>query len=261
MPSQAKQVRPAFTLVELLVVIAILGLLMGLLFPAVQAARESARRVHCGRNLAQQGIGLLQFESSYRCLPPGAEGETLHAWGTRILPYLELDDLYQQIDRQAAWDAPRNLSVTRQNLSVFICPTSLKNYDGRTDYCGIRGSSHKATNDGSRNGILFHVSPEARPVVIASIADGTSNTMAIAEGIAVGEDNFGFWSCGVNCIGHEEGPINNRRGSLDEIASLHPNGANTVFADGSVRFLSESMSLDVVAALCTRDNREVVPEF
>jgi prepilin-type processing-associated H-X9-DG protein len=98
-------------------------------------------------------------------------------------------------------------------------------------------------------------------VTISAILDGTSNTIAIAEGIAVGEDNYGFWSCGANCLGHEEGPINNRLGSLDEIASLHRGGANAALADGSVRFLSEASSLDVIAALCTRSNQEVVSEF
>jgi prepilin-type processing-associated H-X9-DG protein len=96
---------------------------------------------------------------------------------------------------------------------------------------------------------------------MASITDGTSNTIAIAEAVAVGEDNYGFWSCGASCLGHDEGPINNRRGSLDEIASLHPGGANAAFADGSVRFISESLSLDIVAALCTRDNQEVVSDY
>ncbi len=261
MSSKPTHVRPAFTLVELMVVIAILGLLMGLLLPAVQYAREAARRIQCSNNLAQQGLALQQFEASFKSFPAGAEAGTLHAWSTRILPYLELGDLYQQIDLKANWDAPSNLVWTKQNLAVFSCPTSLKSYAGLTDYSGISGSSHKATTDGGRNGILFLVNPNDRPVTISAILDGTSNTIAIAEGIAVGEDNYGFWSCGANCLGHEEGPINNRLGSLDEIASLHRGGANAVFADGSVRFLSEAMSLDIVAALCTRNNHEVVSEF
>lgn len=261
MPHTPFRIRPAFTLVELMVVIAILGLLMGLLLPAIQAAREAARRLTCSNNLVQQGLGLQQFEASFKSFPAGAEAGTLHGWSTRILPYLEHGNLYDQIDLQAAWDAPHNLVWTKQNLPVFSCPTSWKRYAGLTDYCGISGSSHKATTDGGRNGLLFLAIPSARAVSISDILDGTSHTLAIAEGVAVGEDNFGFWSSGANCLGHEEGPINNRHGSLDEIASLHPGGANAVFADGSVRFLSEAMSLDVVAALCTRNNQEVVSEF
>ncbi|MBL8892367.1 MAG: DUF1559 domain-containing protein [Planctomycetaceae bacterium] len=261
MPRQSNHLRNAFTLAELMVVIAILGLLMGLLLPAIQYAREAGRRIQCSNHLAQQGLALQQFESSFKCFPAGGEAGTLHAWCTRILPYLEHGDLYQQIDLKLGWDASGNIAQTKQTLPIFRCPTSLKSYAGLTDYSGISGSSHQATSDGGRNGILFLVNPNDRPVNISSILDGTSNTIAIAECLAVGEDNFGFWACGANCLGHEEGPINNRQGSLDEIASLHPGGANAVFADGSVSFLSETLSLDIVAALCTRNNREVVAEF
>ena len=115
--------------------------------------------------------------------------------------------------------------------------------------------------DVGRNGILYPLDRGEKPIVLSSITDGTSNTIAIAEAVAVGEDNYGFWSCGASCLSHDEGSINNRRGSLDEIASLHPGGANAVFADGSVHFLSETLSLDIVAALCTRNNQEVVSGF
>lgn len=261
MSCKPNQIRPAFTLVELMAVIVILGILMALLLPAVQQARESARRITCSNNLVQQGVALQNFESNFKAFPAGAEAGTLHAWSTRILPYLDQNGLFQKIDFKAAWDSPKNTAWTRQNLSLFACPSSWKNYAGLTDYAGISGSSHKATRDIGRNGILFPLDPTERPVTIASIIDGSSNTIAIAEAIAVSEDNYGYWSCGAHCLGHDEGSINNRRGSLDEIASLHPGGANSVFADGSVRFLSETLSLDVIAALCTRNNQEVVPDL
>ncbi len=261
MSCDTTKIRHGFTLVELTVVIAILGILMALLLPAVQQAREAARRIACSNNLKQQGLALLQFESSFQSFPAGAEEGTLHSWCTRILPYLEQDSLYQQIDFNAAWDAPKNAAWTRQKLAVFTCSSSWKSYAGSTDYSGISGSSNKTTQDIGRNGILFPLDQTERPVAIAWIIDGTSNTIAIAEAVAVGEDNYGFWSCGANCLGHDEGSINNRNGSLDEIASLHPGGANAVFADGSVRFLSETLPLDIVAALCTRNNQEVVSDF
>jgi prepilin-type N-terminal cleavage/methylation domain-containing protein/prepilin-type processing-associated H-X9-DG protein len=261
MSCNKKRIHPAFTLVELTVVIAILGILMGFLFPAVQQVRESARRIACSNNLKQQGMALLQFESSFQSFPAGADAGTLHSWCTRILPYLEHGDLFQQIDLQADWDAPSNLAWTRQNLSVFSCPSSWKSYPGLTDYSGISGSSHRATQDPSRNGTLFPLDLSDRPVTIASIFDGTSNTIAISECIGLSETNHGFWSSGANCLGHDEGSINNRQGSLDEIASLHPGGANAVFVDGSVRFLNETLSLDVVGAFCTRNSQEVVSDF
>jgi prepilin-type N-terminal cleavage/methylation domain-containing protein/prepilin-type processing-associated H-X9-DG protein len=261
MPCNKNRIHPGFTLVELTVVIAILGILMGLLLPAVQQAREAARRITCSNNLKQQGLALLQFESSFQSLPAGGDAGTLHSWCTRILPYLEHGGLYQQIDLKADWDAPSNVAWTQQNLSLFSCPSSWKSYPGLTDYSGISGSSHRATQDIGRNGTLFPLDFNERPVTIASIIDGMSNSLAISECIGLSEINHGFWSSGANCLGHDEGSINNCRGSLDEIASLHPGGANAVFADGSVRFLSEAMSLEVVAALCTRNNQEVVSDF
>lgn len=252
---------PAFTVVEVLVLISILGILMGLLLPAVQKAREASRRIICSNNLKQQGLALQQFEGSFKSFPAGADADTLHSWSSRILPYLEQADLHQRIEFKLAWDAPKNSLWTRQNLSVFKCPSSWKSYAGSTDYAGISGSSHEATVSIGRNGLLFPLDRSERPVAIASITDGSSNTIAISECVAVGHDNYGFWSCGANCLGHDEGPINNLRGSVDEIASLHPGGANAVFADGSVRFLSQTLPLDIVAALCTRNNREVVSDF
>lgn len=255
------QIRHAFTVLELLGVISILGVLMGLLLPAVQQAREAARRIACSSNLAQQGLALQNFESTFKFFPAGAEAGTLHSWSTQVLPYLEQGGLHERIDFKVGWDAAENAAWTRQDLSIFACPSSWKNYAGSTDYCGISGSSHQATGDVGRNGILFPLDRGERPIAISFIVDGTSNTIAIAEAVAVGENNYGFWSCGANCLGHDEGSINNLRGSLDEIASLHPGGANAVFADGSVRFLSETLSLDIVAALCTRNNQEVVAGF
>lgn len=255
------QIRQAFTLVELLVVLSTVGILMAMLLPAVQQVREAARRITCGNHLKQLGLALHQFESSHMTFPAGAEAGTLHSWSTQVLPFLEQEVLYQQIDRKLFWDAPENAASIRQNLPAFSCPSSWKSYEGSTDYCGISGSSHRATQNIGRNGILFPLDPAERPVAIASIIDGVSHTMVVAEGVAIGEDNFGFWSCGAHCLSHDEGPINNRSGSLDEIASFHPGGANAVFADGSVHFLSETKSLDIVAALCTRANQEVVSDF
>ena len=250
-----------FTLVELLVVVAIMGILVGLLLPAVQQVRESARRTTCGNRLKQQGLALLNYESAFEKLPAGAEEGTLHSWASRILPYLDQTAVYDQLLFDEAWDSDNNLPVIQTRLDLFSCPTSWKSYPGSTDYSGIRGSSNNATRNLGFNGCLFPVAGPLRPVTLNSITDGTSYTIVIGEAVALSEQNHGYWACGRNCIGHDDGPVNNRRGSADEIASLHPGGAQVLLVDGSVHFLSQSLPLDIISSLCTRSNGEVVSDF
>ncbi len=136
--------RRAFTLVELLVVIAIIGTLVGLLLPAVQAAREAARRSACSNNFKQLGLGMLNFESSKKFLPPafvdmgsapnaarvqlGARvgmknANTKHGWGVLILPFIEEVNLAGRYDLGVTWSAAKNQSVRETAVPVFICPT------------------------------------------------------------------------------------------------------------------------------------------
>ena len=131
-----------FTLIELLVVIAIIGLLIGLLLPAANAARESSRRVQCVNNLRQLGIAIQAYEGARRSLPPGyvsnsttkpppatRDPNTWDAppgwgWGTYLLPYLEESGLAGSIELdQPVWSA-RNADLVRQTVSTFLCPTA-----------------------------------------------------------------------------------------------------------------------------------------
>jgi prepilin-type N-terminal cleavage/methylation domain-containing protein/prepilin-type processing-associated H-X9-DG protein len=128
-----------FTLVELLVVIAIIGVLVALLLPAVQAAREAARRTQCSNNLKQLALGLLNYEDSYKSFPNSfllAHDWNGQVWGTRILPFIEQQPLYDQYDSRvpAFNESPmlgfdpaataRNLEVIRTVLPVYICPSA-----------------------------------------------------------------------------------------------------------------------------------------
>ena len=256
-----RRYQSGFTLVELCVVLSIVAILAGLLLPAVQQVREASRNISCLNRLKQQGLGLLAFESSHGHLPAGAELQTLHAWSTRILPFLEQDSLYTQFDFKSRWDSIRNYEASRSTLSVYQCPSSWKDYPGASDYSGIRGSSHNARLNLGSNGVLFPVYLAKRGILLSEVTDGTSHTIAIAEAVALGKESNGFWASGLNCIGHDEGSINNLNGSRDEIASMHPGGANVAFSDGSTRFLSQSLSLQVMGALCTRSNAEVVGNY
>ncbi|MEL7499999.1 MAG: DUF1559 domain-containing protein [Planctomycetota bacterium] len=250
-----------FTLVELMVVMSIIGVLIAMLFPAVQQVRDAARRTTCGNNLRQIGVGLLSFEAAHQSFPAGAELGTYHAWSSRILPFVEQTSLYNNLDFKLTWDATQNLTARQTSLAVFTCPSTWKTYPGSTDYSGISGSSHNATRNLGRNGMLFPVTRRFGPVRMASITDGTSNTVMVGEAIAINENNFGYWSCGLNCIGHDDGPVNNLRGAADELASSHAGGAQSVFADGSTHFLNEGVALDIIGAICTRNNGEVIADF
>lgn len=132
----------AFTLVELLVVIAIIGLLVGMLLPAVQAARESARRAQCTNNLKQLGLAFHNYHDAHKAFPPSyviqPGGGGLHgapdpltrdagpgwAWGTLLLPYLEQGSLHDVLDlRRPCWD-PANAAAARTQLGLFLCPSA-----------------------------------------------------------------------------------------------------------------------------------------
>jgi prepilin-type N-terminal cleavage/methylation domain-containing protein/prepilin-type processing-associated H-X9-DG protein len=119
----------AFTLVELLVVIAIIGTLVAMLLPAVQAARESARRTSCTNNMKNLGLAILNFHDSHKKLPvsnrdPGVVNSPRFAWATLMLPYFEEQNTYDQYDFKTNWSKPTtNFGVVGTRLNVFECPS------------------------------------------------------------------------------------------------------------------------------------------
>ena len=129
--SRSRHERTAFTLVELLVVIAIIGVLVGLLLPAVQAAREAARRMECGNNLRQMGLAAHLLESTHGFLPPGQTGTPRHAWGTYILSHIEQENVVRGNPLQGGsgynweedWYHESNHQVIGTPVSLFYCPS------------------------------------------------------------------------------------------------------------------------------------------
>lgn len=258
--SRGVAVRRAFTLVELLVVISIIGILVGLTMPAVQQAREAARRVTCQNNLKECAIALHHFHDAHGQFPPGClrQGAVDHSWATFILPYLEQENLYNQIDLTKRWDAPgQNWAAAKTVVPVFRCPSSIFHMPGDTDYAGIRGSIVTASSWATygSNGVLVRVSQDGPSEVrIADVTDGTSNTILVAESADRSAEEHGHWADGFNVF-HSMGVVNQAKG---EILSLHPQGAFTVFVDGSIHFLTSTADAYTVASLCTRNEGEVI---
>ncbi len=112
--------RAAFTLIEALVVIAIIGVLVAILVPAVQLARESATRASCGNNLKQLGLASQSYHDAFGGFPAAATtSPTLHGWGVHLLPYVEQDNLYQRYNWSKNWYDPANAPVISTPLSVM----------------------------------------------------------------------------------------------------------------------------------------------
>ncbi len=116
--------RAAFTLVELLVVIAIIGILIALLLPAVQAARESARRTQCANNLKQISLSVHGYHDSKRQLPPTRNGDgNFVTWAVLILPYMEQDALYELFEQSGLKFRNAPVTARESQLKAFYCPT------------------------------------------------------------------------------------------------------------------------------------------
>ncbi|QDV85761.1 DUF1559 domain-containing protein [Stieleria magnilauensis] len=183
-----------FTLVELLVVIAIIGILVGLLLPAVQAAREAARRMTCSNNMKQLGLGLHNYHSAFKTFPPGhmesgTTGRTYRhqfSWMTYILPHIEQPAVYEMLDFRKisltlnASDNPAFQPAGNTLVPTFICPSDAVgkiNPDwAPTNYLGNQGTTCRLRGK-SGNGVFGHDSW----MKFRDILDGTSSTIALGE--------------------------------------------------------------------------------
>ncbi len=259
-PRVGGHARRGFTLIELLVVIAIIGVLIALLLPAVQAAREAARRTQCLSNLRQMGIALHGYHDTTNVFPPGGwvaggtAGPRWIAWSALLLPYMEQQPLYQSINLNLAYDRPANSTAASTVLGVYLCPSSRLAEDrvsgrGACRYGGMYGERITSPNDPPKGAMVYD-----KTFSVAAIRDGTSQTLFIGEDSAFSD---GQWIYARNVF-DQAFAINKAPKFENDIRSEHPGGAQVVFGDGHARFLKEGMALSTLAALCTRAGGEVV---
>jgi len=178
-----------FTLIELLVVIAIIGILIGMILPAVQLVREAARRTQCANNLKQIGLALHNHHAAKQEFPVGTvewrpgndTSQRQLAWSAFLLPYLEQQNVYDQLDLQQAFDAADNTAAASTVLSVYLCPSTVRETEqpdgrGACDYGGIFGERITSPNNPPKGVMLID-----QAVSIRDITDGTSHTLIVAE--------------------------------------------------------------------------------
>lgn len=286
--------RRAFTLVELLVVIAIIGILIALLLPAVQAAREAARRSQCTNNLKQIGLALHNYHDTFKTLPPGwltpvgMGGDSRYSWGwaASILDFIEQGALqdasrYGKVNIHSAAADPTLLAVLQTPISSYRCPSD--NAPATNNWLAIRSQRMTTSNyvgthnsdywdkdgDAAQGGIFI----ENIGTKFRDIKDGLSNTLMVGErkwsfpdvngdilisaaahawGNVPGHADDWRWgyqvALGVYKIDlhgtDQAGKIYSSQVSMrgaNAFSSEHPGGVNFCLADGSVRFISETI--------------------
>lgn len=312
--------RCGFTLVELLVVIAVIGVMVGLLLPAVQAAREAARRMSCSNNLKQIGLALHNYAGVHRHFPretyftQRSDGSFFYgSWIPQILPYFEQQALSDFYDHRSSFFEPANRQAIETKLTLFECPSTPGGTKMTTtlraryasgwqihtdrgaftsDYAGQRGihaSTFPIYTQGGTPPRNLGAFGGGSDVGFQHITDGTSNTIIVHE--SAGRANwirrdrainqtvlnppefggwFDYWAgpCAGWMYGFQDDGLGirgprfiNASNKWANPLSFHPGGIQVAMADGSVRFLSDSIDIGTFIALCTRSGGEVISEF
>jgi len=277
-----------FTLVELLVVIAIIGVLVALLLPAVQVAREAARRTSCQNNLRQLGLGLHSFHDGNGGFPPGRVNASAIScsWPPFVLPFIEQKNLFERYRFDLRWDDANTNDncVIQTTIKIFLCPSCpYRKYDrAPLDY----PPPNQITTP---NSFLSHL-PAADPTFpgvlgkdvrrrLADVTDGTSNTLLLAESAGRdplyqmgrfvsltggGKGSWGNPGNVINLTGFNPanntlpGPCAANCTNNNEIYSFHAGTANVLMCDASVRGMRANVALQVVSDLITRADGEQV---
>lgn len=270
----SRSTRHGFTLIELLVVLAIIAVVVALMLPAVRRVREPAARAQCQNNLKQLMLAMHNFESTGKpiaypatappdtppeqlfppgCFGPGTTPEERFSWMVKLLPYLEENSLYGQIDLEKGY--AENLPAVQTRIKTFLCPTSKDGVmmDAVTHYVAMSGIGHDAAGrpaGAAGNGFMGY----DRLTSMTMIKDGASNTIALME-TRVG---LGPWARGGASTVRGFDPADVPLHGDNRPFGGHSAGMNAAMADGSVRFLPSSIDAKRLAAAITIAGGETV---
>lgn len=283
-----------FSLIELLVVMGLIASLVALLMPAVQQAREAARRLQCRNNLRQVGLALHNYEGTHGCLPFSSlvittvGAETGWAWGTMLLPFLDQRSLYDKLNPSGNNAPTLPTSDTKVVLPIYLCPSDgtgqwnmQKGGHAKSNYVAMFGSNkdQTPTNTGDLGNGAFYYNSSTRD---RDITDGLSNTIAAGErawdGLVhgvIGKGSVGrigsIWFGNLAGNRHDViswcDPVLNTDQRINgdhpnAFNSMHFGGCHFLFADGSVHFLSENIdNSGSFCALATIRSGETIVEY
>ncbi len=239
---------PVLAIVLIAVLVVMLscgGILIALLLPAVQAAREAARRSQCTNNLKQIALAMHNYHDMYKCLPPAvitdASGRPMRSWRVAILPFLEQSPLYERYKFNEPWDGPNNRNLHNISVPTYRCPSDPGPANStETSYVMIVGEH---TVGGLPNEVIH----------FSDIRDGLSNTIMIVEVTGSGIHWMEPRDLSVEEINRK---IND--GSGKWISSRHPGGANVALCDASVRFLAQTLDRETLRLLIDPNDGKAV---
>ena len=276
-----KHDRLGFTLVELLVVIAIIGILIGMLLPAVQQVREAARRTACTNNIAQLGLALHNYEFAHEHLPPGVVDKKgpilpqpvgLHVgFLVEVLPYIEQNGIANNFDKTIGTYAKANAPARAMAIPTYNCPSFGAQMNdagdaGLTNYAGCHNSV-EAPIDVDNDGVLFLNSK----VTFADMSDGSTNTIMVGEMLPFGT-SLG-WASGTRASLRNTGVFVTAKqwetlrstppgpNVVGGFGSLHSGGANFCMAGGAAIFLTETIAPEIFENLGNRSDGAMMGDF